>query len=172
MESTISAARGSRTRSLALRDSSARAYNGTSSVSCAWPSSIPPFLSMPSSSGLPAAGGRSPARVPDAGPHRRGHRSAGVVLDDQLLVTGHGHVGTGRLGEQHGLQVGHAGVQVGRQDSGGVRAGGGRLEWGLGAARLADGEAFTNPEGAPVLPLYLRRPDAQVPAGYKAVLRA
>ena len=40
------------------------------------------------------------------------------------------------------------------------------------AERLADGEAFTNPEGAPVLPLYLRRPDAQVPAGYKAVLRA
>ena len=42
----------------------------------------------------------------------------------------------------------------------------------LAAERLADGEAFTNPEGAPVLPLYLRRPDAQVPAGYKAVLRA
>lgn len=35
----------------------------------------------------------------------------------------------------------------------------------LAAYRLADGEPF-----APVLPLYLRRPDAQVPAGYKAVL--
>jgi tRNA threonylcarbamoyl adenosine modification protein YeaZ len=35
----------------------------------------------------------------------------------------------------------------------------------LAARRLADGEEF-----APALPLYLRRPDAQVPAGYKAVL--
>jgi tRNA threonylcarbamoyl adenosine modification protein YeaZ len=35
----------------------------------------------------------------------------------------------------------------------------------LAAHRLAAGEAF-----APALPLYLRRPDAQVPAGYKAVL--
>ncbi|WP_333768452.1 tRNA (adenosine(37)-N6)-threonylcarbamoyltransferase complex dimerization subunit type 1 TsaB [Streptomyces sp. IBSBF 2435] len=35
----------------------------------------------------------------------------------------------------------------------------------LAARRLAAGEAF-----APALPLYLRRPDAQVPAGYKAVL--
>jgi tRNA threonylcarbamoyl adenosine modification protein YeaZ len=35
----------------------------------------------------------------------------------------------------------------------------------LAAHRLAAGEPF-----APALPLYLRRPDAQVPAGYKAVL--
>ncbi len=35
----------------------------------------------------------------------------------------------------------------------------------LAAARLADGTPFDPP-----LPLYLRRPDAQVPAGYKAVL--
>ncbi|HEY5834751.1 tRNA (adenosine(37)-N6)-threonylcarbamoyltransferase complex dimerization subunit type 1 TsaB [Streptomyces sp.] len=35
----------------------------------------------------------------------------------------------------------------------------------LAAYRLAAGEPF-----APALPLYLRRPDAQVPAGYKAVL--
>lgn len=35
----------------------------------------------------------------------------------------------------------------------------------LAAHRLAAGERF-----APVRPLYLRRPDAQVPAGYKAVL--
>ncbi|MYX36974.1 MULTISPECIES: tRNA (adenosine(37)-N6)-threonylcarbamoyltransferase complex dimerization subunit type 1 TsaB [unclassified Streptomyces] len=35
----------------------------------------------------------------------------------------------------------------------------------LAAAKLADGEEFLPP-----LPLYLRRPDAQVPAGYKAVL--
>lgn len=35
----------------------------------------------------------------------------------------------------------------------------------LAARRLAAGEPF-----APPLPLYLRRPDAQVPAGYKAVL--
>jgi tRNA threonylcarbamoyl adenosine modification protein YeaZ len=35
----------------------------------------------------------------------------------------------------------------------------------LAAHRLATGEPF-----APALPLYLRRPDAQVPAGYKAVL--
>ncbi|MEU3461565.1 tRNA (adenosine(37)-N6)-threonylcarbamoyltransferase complex dimerization subunit type 1 TsaB [Streptomyces sp. NPDC006733] len=35
----------------------------------------------------------------------------------------------------------------------------------LGAVRLAEGAEF-----APALPLYLRRPDAQVPAGYKAVL--
>ncbi|MDX3236041.1 tRNA (adenosine(37)-N6)-threonylcarbamoyltransferase complex dimerization subunit type 1 TsaB [Streptomyces sp. ME03-5709C] len=35
----------------------------------------------------------------------------------------------------------------------------------LAAVRLADGEDFL-----PALPLYLRRPDAQVPAGYKAVL--
>ncbi|MCM2426706.1 tRNA (adenosine(37)-N6)-threonylcarbamoyltransferase complex dimerization subunit type 1 TsaB [Streptomyces sp. RKAG337] len=35
----------------------------------------------------------------------------------------------------------------------------------LGAVRLAEGAEF-----APPLPLYLRRPDAQVPAGYKAVL--
>ncbi|MFG1808836.1 tRNA (adenosine(37)-N6)-threonylcarbamoyltransferase complex dimerization subunit type 1 TsaB [Streptomyces sp. NPDC049040] len=35
----------------------------------------------------------------------------------------------------------------------------------LAAHRLAAGEDF-----APALPLYLRRPDAQVPAGYKAVL--
>ncbi|MDX3094161.1 tRNA (adenosine(37)-N6)-threonylcarbamoyltransferase complex dimerization subunit type 1 TsaB [Streptomyces sp. ME01-24h] len=35
----------------------------------------------------------------------------------------------------------------------------------LAAAKLADGEDFL-----PALPLYLRRPDAQVPAGYKAVL--
>lgn len=35
----------------------------------------------------------------------------------------------------------------------------------LGAARLGEGAEF-----APALPLYLRRPDAQVPAGYKAVL--
>ncbi|MEE1928037.1 tRNA (adenosine(37)-N6)-threonylcarbamoyltransferase complex dimerization subunit type 1 TsaB [Streptomyces sp. TRM 70351] len=34
----------------------------------------------------------------------------------------------------------------------------------LAAARLADGEPFLPP-----LPLYLRRPDAKVPAGYKAV---
>jgi tRNA threonylcarbamoyl adenosine modification protein YeaZ len=37
----------------------------------------------------------------------------------------------------------------------------------LAAHRLAAGEAF-----AAALPLYLRRPDAQVPAGYKAVLPA
>lgn len=36
---------------------------------------------------------------------------------------------------------------------------------GLAAVKLAEGEAFLPP-----LPLYLRRPDAQVPAGYKAVL--
>jgi tRNA threonylcarbamoyl adenosine modification protein YeaZ len=36
---------------------------------------------------------------------------------------------------------------------------------GLAAAKLAAGEEFL-----PALPLYLRRPDAQVPAGYKAVL--
>ncbi|MFI9099812.1 tRNA (adenosine(37)-N6)-threonylcarbamoyltransferase complex dimerization subunit type 1 TsaB [Streptomyces fildesensis] len=35
----------------------------------------------------------------------------------------------------------------------------------LAAVRLAEGTEF-----APPLPLYLRRPDAQVPAGYKAVL--
>ena len=35
----------------------------------------------------------------------------------------------------------------------------------LAAVKLAEGEAFLPP-----LPLYLRRPDAQVPAGYKAVL--
>ncbi|MEU6340569.1 tRNA (adenosine(37)-N6)-threonylcarbamoyltransferase complex dimerization subunit type 1 TsaB [Streptomyces sp. NPDC046977] len=35
----------------------------------------------------------------------------------------------------------------------------------LAAAKLAEGEDFLPP-----LPLYLRRPDAQVPAGYKAVL--
>lgn len=35
----------------------------------------------------------------------------------------------------------------------------------LAAVKLADGEDFL-----PALPLYLRRPDAQVPAGYKAVL--
>ncbi|WP_406267989.1 tRNA (adenosine(37)-N6)-threonylcarbamoyltransferase complex dimerization subunit type 1 TsaB [Actinacidiphila glaucinigra] len=35
----------------------------------------------------------------------------------------------------------------------------------LAAVKLADGEEFLPP-----LPLYLRRPDAQVPAGYKAVL--
>lgn len=35
----------------------------------------------------------------------------------------------------------------------------------LAAAKLAEGEEFLPP-----LPLYLRRPDAQVPAGYKAVL--
>ncbi|MYS23705.1 tRNA threonylcarbamoyl adenosine modification protein YeaZ [Streptomyces sp. DvalAA-14] len=35
----------------------------------------------------------------------------------------------------------------------------------LAAHRLAAGESFP-----PALPLYLRRPDAQVPAGYKAVL--
>lgn len=35
----------------------------------------------------------------------------------------------------------------------------------LAAVRLAEGAEF-----APPLPLYLRRPDAQVPAGYKAVL--
>jgi tRNA threonylcarbamoyl adenosine modification protein YeaZ len=35
----------------------------------------------------------------------------------------------------------------------------------VAAARLAAGEPF-----APARPLYLRRPDAQVPAGYKAVL--
>ncbi|MCQ4082635.1 tRNA (adenosine(37)-N6)-threonylcarbamoyltransferase complex dimerization subunit type 1 TsaB [Streptomyces sp. RB6PN25] len=35
----------------------------------------------------------------------------------------------------------------------------------LAAAKLADGEEFLPP-----LPLYLRRPDAQVPAAYKAVL--
>jgi hypothetical protein len=35
----------------------------------------------------------------------------------------------------------------------------------LAARRLADGAPFDPP-----LPLYLRRPDAQVPAGYKAVL--
>jgi hypothetical protein len=35
----------------------------------------------------------------------------------------------------------------------------------LAAHRLAAGEPFE-----PVRPMYLRRPDAQVPAGYKAVL--
>lgn len=35
----------------------------------------------------------------------------------------------------------------------------------LAAVKLAEGEAFLPP-----LPLYLRRPDAQVPTGYKAVL--
>lgn len=35
----------------------------------------------------------------------------------------------------------------------------------LAAVRLEAGEEFL-----PALPLYLRRPDAQVPAGYKAVL--
>jgi tRNA threonylcarbamoyl adenosine modification protein YeaZ len=35
----------------------------------------------------------------------------------------------------------------------------------LAAVKLAEGEEFL-----PALPLYLRRPDAQVPAGYKAVL--
>ena len=35
----------------------------------------------------------------------------------------------------------------------------------LAVRRLAAGEPF-----APALPMYLRRPDAQVPAGYKAVL--
>lgn len=35
----------------------------------------------------------------------------------------------------------------------------------LAAIKLAEGEEFL-----PALPLYLRRPDAQVPAGYKAVL--
>jgi tRNA threonylcarbamoyl adenosine modification protein YeaZ len=35
----------------------------------------------------------------------------------------------------------------------------------LAALKLAEGEEFL-----PALPLYLRRPDAQVPAGYKAVL--
>jgi tRNA threonylcarbamoyl adenosine modification protein YeaZ len=40
----------------------------------------------------------------------------------------------------------------------------------LAAEKLAEGEAFQNEGGLPALPLYLRRPDAQVPAGYKAVL--
>jgi tRNA threonylcarbamoyladenosine biosynthesis protein TsaB len=40
----------------------------------------------------------------------------------------------------------------------------------LAVAKLADGEPFENEGGLPALPLYLRRPDAQVPAAYKAVL--
>ncbi|MBV9023964.1 MAG: tRNA (adenosine(37)-N6)-threonylcarbamoyltransferase complex dimerization subunit type 1 TsaB [Streptomycetaceae bacterium] len=40
----------------------------------------------------------------------------------------------------------------------------------LAAAKLAEGEPFENEGGLPALPLYLRRPDAQVPAAYKAVL--
>jgi tRNA threonylcarbamoyl adenosine modification protein YeaZ len=40
----------------------------------------------------------------------------------------------------------------------------------LAAAKLADGAPFENERGLPALPLYLRRPDAQVPAAYKAVL--
>lgn len=39
----------------------------------------------------------------------------------------------------------------------------------LAAERLAAGEAFENVEGAPPAPLYLRRPDAQVPKNYKVV---
>jgi tRNA threonylcarbamoyl adenosine modification protein YeaZ len=41
---------------------------------------------------------------------------------------------------------------------------------GLAAVKLAAGEAFENEGGLAPVPLYLRRPDAQVPAGYKAVL--